>query len=174
MKLSQLFEAPADPRDLLRDVAKELGLSNPHFYDIDDDTTNAAEVRVGIDLYRLHQDTEGSADISGRLKAIHQLANQAKFPDNSGPEALEYFDGQDLGKLPHVAAFHQALVTLSKVADKVRESVDTCFKAYFLLGAINTAAITTVSSKYDADELKYRSSIARACLKQLGITPKDL
>lgn len=174
MKLSQLFEAPTDPRTLLRDVAQELGLSDPRFYDIEDDTSNTADVLAGIDLFRLHLDTEGSAQVSTRLRSIEHWATECIRPDNNGEEALEYLEDTSFDKLPHVAIFKQSMATLKTAAAKVRESASTCFKVYFLLSAINTAAITTMSSKHDADELKYRSSVARACLKQLGITPKDI
>lgn len=172
MKLSHLYEA-VDHRKLLKDVAHELGLADPAFYDIDDSTTNAADVQAGIDLFHVHLDTDGSAQIKDRIREVEKLAMDSK-PIPDGMEALEAFEDTSFEQLPHVHQFYEACKVIQQTAAKVRDSAQTIFKVYFLLSAINTAAITTMSSKHTNDEVKYRASIARACMKQLGMTPKDL
>jgi hypothetical protein len=172
MKLSHLFES-VDHRKLLKDVAHELGLQDPKFYDLDDETSNAADVQAGIELFHLHLDTDGSAQVRDRVLQIERLAMDSK-PIPDGMEALEYLEDSSFGKLPHVHAFYQACQTIKATASKVRDSAKTVFTTYFLLSAINAAAITTMSSKHTNDEVRYRASIAKACMKQLGMTPKDL
>lgn len=175
MKLSHLFES-TDHRVLLRDVAKELGLSDPHFYDIDDSTSNAADVQAGIDLFHVHLDTDGSAQIKDRIQVIKELAGQSVKGSHSAQarEALEALEGTSFEELPHVKAFHQGLRDELANASKTRDTADTCFKVYFLLSAINGAATTTMSSKHTPDEVRYRAAIAKACMKQLGMKPKAL
>jgi hypothetical protein len=172
MKLSHLYES-VDHRRLLKEVAQELGFQDPQFYDIDDATTNAADVQAGIDLFHVHLDTDGSAQIKDRVREIEKLAMDSK-PLPEGMEAFEAFEDTSFEQLPHVHQFYEACKQIKATAAKVRESAQTAFKVYFLLAAVNGAATTTMSSKYTADEVKYRASIARACMKQLGMTPKDL
>lgn len=172
MKLSHLYES-VDHRKLLKEVAQELGFQDPQFYDIDDATSNAADVQVGIDLFQVHLDTDGSAQIKDRIREVERLATDSKpLPD--GMEALEAFEDTSFEQIPHVHEFYQACKQIKATAAKVRNTAQTVFKVYFLLSAINAAALTTMSSKHTADEVKYRASIAKACMKQLGMTPKDL
>jgi len=171
MKLSHLYES-VDHRKLLKEVAQELGFQDPQFYDIDDDTSTAADVQAGIDLFHVHLDTDGSAQIKDRIHAIERFAMDSK-PLPNGLEAFEALEGTSAEQLPHMHQFHEAWKQIKASAAKVRDTAKTIYKVYFLLSAINTAAVTTMSSKHTADEVKYRASIARACMKQLGMTPKD-
>jgi hypothetical protein len=166
MKLSHLYEA-VDHAKLLKSVAVELGIA------IDLEQAAAADIAAAIDLFHLHLDTDGSAQIRARLQEIEKLAMDSKpLPD--GMEGLEYLEETSFGELVAVKTFYEACKQIKATAQAARRAAETSMRIYFLLSAINEAATTTMSSKHTADEVKYRASIARAAMKQLGMTPKDL
>lgn len=170
MKLSHLFEA-VNPLSLLKEVSQELDLGTMTVSELDG--MSAADAQVGIDLFRLHLDSDGSAQVRARLQEIERLSMDSKpLPD--GMEGLEYLEGTSFEQLPHVHAFHAACKAIQENAKLVTASAKAAVTIYFLLGALNTIAITTMSSNFDDNEVKYRASIARAAMKQLGMTPKDL
>ena len=110
------------------------------------------------------------ADMQDRPMGLMKLASE--YPHDGNTLII---DGGDTIQGSPLTNLYQRLSPEEKAAaQKAKESAATAFKTYFLLSALNTAAITTVSSKHSADEIRYRSSIARAALKQLGITPKDM
>ena len=170
MKLSHLHEA-VSAKQLLITAAKELGLVDPHFYDLDDPDFTEADVNAGVDLFRRYLESEGTFNVKKHLQALKELCTAGYgLPTSTAVPGLE---DTTLGRLPHVRELFSAFSVINSHANAVKMSATACFRVFFILRNLNSTAFTRGSSAYDADTLRYRVSIARAAMKQLGLTPLE-
>jgi hypothetical protein len=174
MKLIHLHEATQDYRDLLTEVATELGFNENNLSQRFLGATPEV-IAAAIDLFRLHLDTDGSADINSRLTILNMAVTSLRKADfDSALEIMEFLEGTSYMALPGMTELEAALKLVANSRLNVLAINDVCRTTYFLLSQLNAIAITTHSPRYSVDDVKYRAAIARAALKKMGITPKDL
>lgn len=166
MKLAHLHEAH-DPRALLDQVAGELGFRDPGLA-----TADQATVQAAIDLFRSELDGGGTMGMRETLSDIKSAADRGA--DANALTALGELEHTSFGQLPSVKTFHVALKAIAEAYAQVSESARTCNVVYFLLAAINARCFVQDPKKYTPEEAKYQASIAKAAMKHLGLTPKDL
>jgi hypothetical protein len=171
MKLQQLFET-ADQRDLMKELAKELGYSDPVLYQIWDEHDVDDDVKAAIEMFQVHLDTEGSISLFDRLTALENW----KAPSSGVDDAFEAFEGfESFEQLKGIKEMKAALQLLKAGNEHMAESVGNIKKIYQLLSAFNDIAMGDDPRRnQDEGDAKYRSTICRAGLKKLGIRARKI
>ena len=170
MKLHHLFET-YDQRNLLKELAREMGYSDPALYQIWEEHDVDDDVRVAIEMFQVHLDTEGSISLYDRLVALENWKQQET---HNFQDAFEAFEGMSFEQLKGVKEMKAALQLMKTGHEHMAESVKNIKKIYMLLNAFNDIAVGRLGPNLDDGERKYRATICRAGMKKLGITPKLL
>jgi hypothetical protein len=171
MKLQQLFET-IDQRNLLRELAKELGYSDPALYQIWEEHDINKDVKVALELFHVHMDTEGSISLYDRLSALETWKEQET---HAIQDAFEAFEGTSFEELEGVKEMKEAMQLMKASHAHMIESVKNMKKIYQLLSAFNNIAVgSDPRQNQDEGDAKYRATICRAGLKKLGITARRI
>lgn len=172
MKLSALHESSlTDYRPLLRDVATECGLKASLFVDIDDTDDVVRDMHAGIDIFRLHQDTQGSAQVIDRLNHLSGVPVYKEDNYHDMIEALESYEGMPIAGLAEV---HRGLDLLMKHSQQFKNSIKNVRLMFILLQAMMKMAhgqspMQTKGMDHHESAVAYRASICKAALRKMGI-----
>lgn len=181
MRLAQLvpeaenspYETREDYRELITKALQELGVAPPkdfhQIWDEDDRDHNGAILQA----IKIWKGATSSDENWG--KANNAMWAAVNVRADAMEEAAQAFE--DIIKhgvvLDSLKGLSTALKRVHEQYEMAKAEMKLVQQAYQILHFLNSRAITTVQSGEDAEDTRYKASIARATLKKMGLTPVD-
>ena len=173
----QHHDGRTDHRALLRQLATELGCKEPalsRWWDDDEKYDSSNDVNAAIALWKHATQSDNPSETYPKTYGALTNAVNMRLRDIEGTaEAFKHMEEVAGDYLPSIKGIGEALERVESQVDHVKEVLKMVSEVFQLLNSINSHATTKFRSGEDPEDTKWKSSIARAGLRKMGLEPVD-